>query len=225
MHKAKRSSRIAAALADFRSVGRRGRDLAGPTVPGRSLSLAPNHLVSGPPAHIHYRGDPGRPGWPVGHPPGERWPWLVLSRVRPRFRPDHRMRGMAGPSVNRSDAAGAVLLLYGVLLVFTFVIFQPKPPTGFIPQQDMGRFPIVSIQTPDSASLQRTRDAVDLVELDYPRRTGRPAYRSRTPECRFSSRPTARISRRCSSCSSRSLTSGGDPRHRARHGDHGEVAG
>jgi multidrug efflux pump len=56
----------------------------------------------------------------------------------------------------------AVLLAYGVLLVLTFVIFT-RAPTGFIPQQDMGRF-IVDIQTPDSASLARTRDAVALAE-------------------------------------------------------------
>ncbi len=56
----------------------------------------------------------------------------------------------------------AVLLAYGVLVVLTFGIFT-QAPTGFIPQQDMGRF-IVDIQTPDSASLQRTRDAVALAE-------------------------------------------------------------
>ena len=55
-----------------------------------------------------------------------------------------------------------VMVGYGVLLVLTFLTFS-QAPTGFIPQQDMGRF-IVSIQTPDSASLQRTRDAVALVE-------------------------------------------------------------
>ena len=55
-----------------------------------------------------------------------------------------------------------VLLVYGVLVALTFLIFT-RAPTGFIPEQDMGRF-IVNIQTPDSASLDRTRDAVALVE-------------------------------------------------------------
>ena len=55
-----------------------------------------------------------------------------------------------------------VLLAYGVLVVLTFGIFT-QAPTGFIPQQDMGRF-IVNIQTPDSAALRRTREAVALVE-------------------------------------------------------------
>ena len=45
-----------------------------------------------------------------------------------------------------------VLLVYGVLVALTFLIFT-RAPTGFIPQQDMGRF-IVNIQTPDSASLR-----------------------------------------------------------------------
>jgi multidrug efflux pump len=50
-----------------------------------------------------------------------------------------------------------VLIVYGGLLVSTYWIFQ-KAPTGFIPQQDQGRL-IVSIQLPDSASLERTKDA------------------------------------------------------------------
>lgn len=55
-----------------------------------------------------------------------------------------------------------VVPVYGVLLVLTVVVFL-QAPTGFIPQQDMGRF-IVNVQTPDSASLQRTRDAMAQVE-------------------------------------------------------------
>ncbi len=62
-----------------------------------------------------------------------------------------------------------VLLLYGVLLVATYVVFQ-KAPTGFIPQQDQGRL-IVNIQLPDSASLERTKEAVakiDQITRDTP---------------------------------------------------------
>ncbi|MGO8897804.1 MAG: efflux RND transporter permease subunit [Isosphaeraceae bacterium] len=51
-----------------------------------------------------------------------------------------------------------VLLVYGGLLVSTYWVFQ-KAPTGFIPQQDQGRL-IVNIQLPDSASLERTQEAV-----------------------------------------------------------------
>ena len=74
-----------------------------------------------------------------------------------------RLTGGYGWTVGKAlHHSPAVLLGYGVLVVLTFVIFS-RAPTGFIPQQDMGRF-IVNIQTPDSSSLQRTRDAVALVE-------------------------------------------------------------
>ena len=48
-----------------------------------------------------------------------------------------------------------VLLVYGGLVVLTNWVFQ-HAPTGFIPQQDQGRL-IVSVQLPDSASLQRSQ--------------------------------------------------------------------
>jgi multidrug efflux pump len=51
-----------------------------------------------------------------------------------------------------------VLLVYFGLLGLTWWVFQ-RAPTGFIPQQDQGRL-IVNIQLPDSASLQRTEEAV-----------------------------------------------------------------
>ena len=55
-----------------------------------------------------------------------------------------------------------VLLVYCGLLGLTYWSFQ-KAPTGFIPQQDQGRL-IVSLQLPDSASLQRTQEAVALID-------------------------------------------------------------
>ncbi len=55
-----------------------------------------------------------------------------------------------------------VLVAYGGLLVLTYGVFQ-RAPTGFIPQQDMGRL-LVNIQLPDSASLQRTLETVKQVE-------------------------------------------------------------
>ena len=54
-----------------------------------------------------------------------------------------------------------VLLAYGGLLVLTWWVFQ-RAPTGFIPQQDQGRL-IVNVQLPDSASLQRTQEAMATV--------------------------------------------------------------
>jgi multidrug efflux pump len=61
-----------------------------------------------------------------------------------------------------------VLLVYGGLLALTYWTFQ-KAPTGFIPQQDQGRL-IVNIQLPDSASLERTNEAVAQV-VDVARHT------------------------------------------------------
>jgi multidrug efflux pump len=55
-----------------------------------------------------------------------------------------------------------VLLIYGALLALTYWVFQGAP-RGFVPQQDMGRL-IVSVQLPDSASLERTKEAVALVD-------------------------------------------------------------
>ena len=58
--------------------------------------------------------------------------------------------------------SGIVLLVYGALVVLTNSVFQ-QAPTGFIPQQDQGRL-IVNVQLPDSASLQRTQAAMELVD-------------------------------------------------------------
>jgi multidrug efflux pump len=55
-----------------------------------------------------------------------------------------------------------VLLLYGGLVVLTYWLFEGAP-TGFVPQQDMGRC-LGSIQLPDSASLERTKAAMAEVE-------------------------------------------------------------
>jgi multidrug efflux pump len=55
-----------------------------------------------------------------------------------------------------------VLVAYGILVAVTYFVFS-KAPTGFIPDQDQGRL-IISVQLPDSASLQRTRAAMAQVE-------------------------------------------------------------
>ena len=55
-----------------------------------------------------------------------------------------------------------VLLIYGGLLVLTYATFK-RAPLGFIPEQDQGRL-ILSVQLPDSASLQRTTEQVAIVE-------------------------------------------------------------
>jgi multidrug efflux pump len=55
-----------------------------------------------------------------------------------------------------------VLLAYAGLIVLTWWVFR-QAPTGFVPQQDQGRL-IVDVQLPDSASLQRTRETMAVVE-------------------------------------------------------------
>jgi multidrug efflux pump len=55
-----------------------------------------------------------------------------------------------------------VLLAYAGLLVLTGWVFQAAP-TGFVPAQDQGRI-ICNIQLPDSASLQRTQEAMAKIE-------------------------------------------------------------
>jgi multidrug efflux pump len=55
-----------------------------------------------------------------------------------------------------------VLAAYGALVFVTYWVFS-MAPTGFIPDQDQGRL-IVSVQLPDSESLQRTRAAMARVE-------------------------------------------------------------
>jgi multidrug efflux pump len=55
-----------------------------------------------------------------------------------------------------------VLLLYGGLLLLTGWVFH-KAPTGFVPAQDQGRI-ICNIQLPDSASLERTKEAMSHIE-------------------------------------------------------------
>jgi multidrug efflux pump len=55
-----------------------------------------------------------------------------------------------------------VLVIYAGLLALTVEQFQAAP-TGFVPQQDMGRL-IVSVQLPDSASVERTKVAMEQVD-------------------------------------------------------------
>ncbi len=74
-----------------------------------------------------------------------------------------RLTGMYGWSLGKLFHLSAlVLLVYGALLGLTFWVFQAAP-TGFVPQQDMGRL-TVSVQLPDSSSLQRTQAIVAQVD-------------------------------------------------------------
>ncbi len=55
-----------------------------------------------------------------------------------------------------------VLLLYAGLLVLTWTLFR-SAPTGFVPQQDMGRC-MAGVQLPDSSSLERTKEIMKRIE-------------------------------------------------------------
>ncbi len=54
------------------------------------------------------------------------------------------------------------LAVYGGLLVLTYFQFT-SVPTGFVPQQDKG-YLLLSVQLPDSAAVQRTRDILSQIE-------------------------------------------------------------
>jgi multidrug efflux pump len=58
--------------------------------------------------------------------------------------------------------SAVVLVAFVGLVVLTYWVFR-QAPTGFIPEQDQGRL-IVTVQLPDSASPQRTRQTVAEVE-------------------------------------------------------------
>jgi multidrug efflux pump len=55
-----------------------------------------------------------------------------------------------------------VVLAYGGLVFLTYVMFRDSP-RGFVPQQDMGRI-MVSVQLPDSAGLERTKEVMTEVD-------------------------------------------------------------
>src|SRR5262249_47611106 len=55
-----------------------------------------------------------------------------------------------------------VLVVYAGLLFLTYTVFM-RAPVGFVPEQDQGRV-IISIQLPDSASLQRTTEVIRQVD-------------------------------------------------------------
>src|SRR5262249_50344397 len=66
-------------------------------------------------------------------------------------------------SVGRLLRVGLIVLaFYGGLLFLTYRVFM-KAPLGFVPDQDQGRL-IISIQLPDSASLQRTQEVMAQVD-------------------------------------------------------------
>jgi len=59
-------------------------------------------------------------------------------------------------------ASAVALLVYAGLLVLTYFEFT-SVPTGFVPQQDKG-YLLLSVQLPDSSSVQRTREVLAQIE-------------------------------------------------------------
>jgi multidrug efflux pump len=98
-------------------------------------------------------------GWAIIRPVN-----VVLGALFRGFnRAFDKMTALYGWTVGRGlRLCAIVLLLYGGLLVLTYGVFQ-RAPTGFVPQQDMGRM-IISVQLPDSASLERTKQTMMQVE-------------------------------------------------------------
>jgi multidrug efflux pump len=73
------------------------------------------------------------------------------------------MTGFYGWTVGKMlRLAALVLVSYAGLIGLTWWVFV-RAPTGFIPQQDMGRL-IISVQLPDSSSLERTKEVVAQVD-------------------------------------------------------------
>jgi multidrug efflux pump len=73
--------------------------------------------------------------------------WQRAMRTHPRL----AGRGLVGSTV--------VLLGYGALLVNTWWGFE-QLPSGYIPNQDQGRF-YIAVQLPDAASLERSQKVID----------------------------------------------------------------
>ena len=74
-----------------------------------------------------------------------------------------RMTGLYGRGVGRAlRLSTMVLVIYGGLLGLTYWQFQ-RTPTGFIPQQDKG-YLLLNVQLPDSASVERTQNAMAIIE-------------------------------------------------------------
>ena len=73
------------------------------------------------------------------------------------------MTGLYGAAVGRMlRLSVVVLVIYGGLLVMTYVEFN-RTPTGFIPQQDKG-YLLLNVQLPDSASVERTEAIMARIE-------------------------------------------------------------
>jgi multidrug efflux pump len=88
----------------------------------------------------------------------------VLGWVFQRFNQGFEIvTGAYGWTIGKAmHLAALVLVIYAGLLFLTGWLFR-SAPTGFVPQQDMGRC-LVGVQLPDAASLERTKEVVLQIE-------------------------------------------------------------
>ena len=98
-------------------------------------------------------------GWCIIRPVNLVLGWLF---VKFNYYFDRMSAGYAFSVGGLLRVSALVLVVYGGLLALTFVVFRGAP-TGFIPEQDQGRF-TANIQLPDSASLERTEAVVAEVQ-------------------------------------------------------------
>jgi len=73
------------------------------------------------------------------------------------------MTALYGRGVGRTlRVSSMVMVIYAGLLGLTYWQFQ-RTPTGFVPQQDKG-YLLLNVQLPDSASVERTENAMAIIE-------------------------------------------------------------
>ena len=93
------------------------------------------------------------------------------------------MTALYGRAVGRTLRLSVmVLVIYAGLLGMTYWQFQ-RTPTGFIPQQDKG-YLLLNVQLPDSASVERTQNAMAIIEELGPQDARRRSTRSACPASR-----------------------------------------
>ncbi|WP_439620482.1 efflux RND transporter permease subunit [Gemmata sp.] len=103
--------------------------------------------------------------------PGAAAGWLVAARVNAALRWFYGLfnRGFDRTAHGYTWAVGrllrvalVVLAVYGALLVLTYLAFT-RTPTGYVPPQDKG-YLLVSVQLPDAASAQRSREVMRRID-------------------------------------------------------------
>src|SRR5262249_44556900 len=93
------------------------------------------------------------------------WFFRAFNATFRRF--THAYTGLVGLALRGS---AIVLVVYGGLLVLTWWT-AAQLPSGYIPNQDQGRF-YIAVQLPDAASLERSQKVVDKIHQVVSRMDG-----------------------------------------------------